>query len=106
MKFRIYTDPKTNEVKLFQYIGDPEDAYPLLDENTGLNIFVIEGVIPHIGDLYDPKTNSLIVRPEHHPQPLLEEIIEIKIKQELRSLAIERLKAKGEIPTDYVDTTK
>ena len=58
-----------------------------------------------VGDEYNSKIDKWIPRPENYPQPTETEINEAKIQTEIvliqRTEAIQNLKDKGELPTDY-----
>lgn len=54
-----------------------------------------------VGDEYSPKTGKWKARPENYPKPSEEELAEAKIQQEMRKIAIDNLKAQGELPQDY-----
>ena len=55
------------------------------------------------GDEYNPKTGRIISRPENHASLPEELIIQAKITEEMKAIAIERLVQRGEIPSDYID---
>ena len=72
--------------------------YELTDEVYGEQL---NEVFP--GDEYNPKTGHFISRPENHaslPEGL---IIQAKITEEMKAIAIERLVQRGEIPSGYID---
>lgn len=56
-----------------------------------------------INDSFDPKTQSVIPCLEKNLQTPPEELNEIYIHNEMRRMAIENLKLKGILPSDYVD---
>lgn len=58
------------------------------------------------GDEYDPDTDTWTPRPENYPPPDQAEIDEQKIKKEMRTVAIQSLIDKGELPPDYKDKTE
>lgn len=51
------------------------------------------------GDHYDQATRSITPRPAMRPRPAV--TIDDKIRVEMRAVAIERLKQRGEIPEDF-----
>lgn len=72
--------------------------YELTDEVYGEQL---NEVFP--GDEYNPKTGHIINRPENHASLPEELIIQAKITEEMKAIAIERLVQRGEIPSDYID---
>lgn len=72
--------------------------YELTDEVYGEQL---NEVFP--GDEYNPKTGQFISRPENHASLPEELIIQAKITEEMKAIAIERLVQRGEIPSGYID---
>jgi len=72
--------------------------YELTDEVYGEQL---NEVFP--GDEYNPKTGHFISRPENHASLPEELIIQAKITEEMKAIAIERLVQRGEIPSGYID---
>lgn len=72
--------------------------YELTDEVYGEQL---NEVFP--GDEYNPKTGQFISRPENHASLPEELIIQAKITEEMKAIAIERLDQGGEIPSGYID---
>lgn len=72
--------------------------YELTDEVYGEQL---NEVFP--GDEYNPKTGQFISRPENHASLPEELIIQAKITEEMKAIAIERLDQRGEIPSGYID---
>lgn len=66
-------------------------------------IEIKDDMVIRYGDEYDPETGTVTTRPENYPQQQLTEKqqTEAKIQTELRTMAIERLKEKGELSADY-----
>ena len=55
------------------------------------------------GDEYDLKAGAFTTRPENHPVPSTEERTEDQIQVEMRRLAVDSLKTRGELPPDFID---
>lgn len=53
------------------------------------------------GDVYMEEIGSWTSAPENHARPTQEEIYITKIAKEVRTIAINSLIAKGELPQDY-----
>jgi len=73
-------------------------AHELTDEVYGAQL---NEVFP--GAEYTPKTGHIISRPENHASLPEELIIQAKITEEMKAIAIERLVQRGEIPSGYID---
>lgn len=54
-----------------------------------------------VGDEYNAETDEWTARPENYPKPKEKDLNEIKIGRKIRKLAIDSLKAEGELPEDY-----
>lgn len=54
-----------------------------------------------VGDEYNGETDEWTPRPENYPKPKEKDLNEIKIGRKMRKLAIDSLKAEGELPEDY-----
>ena len=66
-----------------------------------MNMFCVERKDGIVGDIYMAESDSWTKAPENHAGPTQEEIYITKIAKEVRTIAIESLKAKGELPIDY-----
>ena len=54
-----------------------------------------------VGDEYDPNIKTWEPHPENYPKPSQKEVNEMKIHKEQRRIAIDSLKASGNLPPDY-----
>jgi len=61
-----------------------------------LNKFEINNTGFTVGDEYNPKTNRIKSKPENYPKENIEQTKERKIQDEIRKIAIERLKESGD----------
>lgn len=57
-----------------------------------------EGIV---GDEYNPETEEWTSRPENYSKPSEEQLNNEKIQKRMQKLAIDSLKAEGELPEDY-----
>lgn len=65
------------------------------DKNLTLHITDFPAIA---GDEFDPQTSILTARPENYPKV---DETEEKISKEMRTIAIQSLKAKGELPSNF-----
>lgn len=100
--YRIYID-KANEIKIVQYVGEDEEKYPLIVEHPDLSTVTITDTFPEVGDEYNPSTKSIVSRLDRRPAPPTSDLVEEQIQAEMRRLAVDNLKTKGILPTDFVD---
>ena len=63
-----------------------------------MNKFYVE-LQGRVGDEY--RNGKWTAKPENYPKPTEEELNEQKISDEIRAMAIERLKDREEIPSDF-----
>ena len=75
--------------------------YELTDEVYGEQL---NEVFP--GDEYNPKTGHIISRPENHAPIPEEMIVQAKIEDEMKAIAIERLVQRGEISEEQLSQAR
>ncbi len=77
----------------------------LADKSLSI-VEIPEQMTVNLGDEYNSDKHLIIERPDNRPPISEEEQIESKIQEEIRSIAINNLKTKGEISQNYEDRRK
>ena len=94
----LIVPPRIGENEAAVFDGE---SWEIVPDHRGAEYYLENGQRIEIAELGETIPGNALLEPPEPPPPTESELIELKIQAETRAVAIERLKAKKEIPEDY-----